>query len=99
MSSKDHQLMIPPQAEKDPNSFELLRVWAANEEQHVSIHSGLNGGASEFGYMLAQLAHHGANLYSQRDHISKSKALSQILKGFQKEIKKNTGEPTGGILE
>jgi hypothetical protein len=37
------ELPIPPVALEDNNSFELLRVWAAFEEQHVSIHPGLNG--------------------------------------------------------
>lgn len=90
-------LAIPPAALEDKNSFEILRVWAANEEQHVSISSDLNGTAEDFGFMLAQLAYHGSNLYSQRFKKSKEEALKQILDGFYREIKENTGNSTGAI--
>jgi hypothetical protein len=52
-----NELKIPNAAIEDENSFELLRVWAAFEEQHVSIHSGLNGNAKDFGFLLAELAY------------------------------------------
>ncbi len=53
LAAMPKELQIPPAAEADDDSFELLRVWAANEEQHVVIHSGLEGGPSAFGYMIA----------------------------------------------
>lgn len=91
------ELVIPPIAVSDPNSFEILRVWAANEEQHVSINSDLNGDASDFGYMLAQLAIHGSKLYSQKFNEAETKMLSRILTTFNAEIENNTGDPSGGF--
>jgi hypothetical protein len=32
------ELTIPPAALEDSNAFEILGVWAAYNEQHVSIH-------------------------------------------------------------
>jgi hypothetical protein len=49
------ELIIPPVALKDKDSFELLRVWAAFKEQHVTIHSGLNGNAGEFGFLIIRI--------------------------------------------
>ena len=92
-----NELIIPPAALNDPQSFELLRVWAAEKEQHVSIRSDLNGDASDFGYLLAQLAIHGSKLYSERFHQNEHEMLTEILKGFWKEIESNTGNPTGSI--
>ncbi|QBH02318.1 DUF5076 domain-containing protein [Xanthomonas oryzae] len=39
--------MIPPDAVADPEAFELLRLWAANEQLQVSINRGLDGGAED----------------------------------------------------
>ncbi len=75
MSANDRALIIPPAAEGDPESFELLRLWAANGELHVVVESSLDGGPEDFGGMLADLARHGALLYSQREGISPLDAL------------------------
>jgi hypothetical protein len=92
-----NELAIPPAAIEDNNSFELLRVWAAFEEQHVSIHSGLNGSAKDFGFLIAELALHGAKLYAERCKGSEEKMLEEILEGFNTEIENQNGNPTGGI--
>ncbi|WP_426671623.1 DUF5076 domain-containing protein [Mucilaginibacter sp. McL0603] len=93
------ELQIPPAAIEDQNSFEILRVWAAFEAQHVSIHSGLNGNANNFGYLLAELALHGSRLYAQKLNIPEIEALKNILDGFNAEIIKESGNPTGNIQD
>ncbi|MHC4251126.1 MAG: DUF5076 domain-containing protein [Planctomycetota bacterium] len=97
MPARSNELAIPPDTEGDPKAFEILRVWAAGKKQHVTIRSNLEGGASGFGFMLAQLARHGANLYAQREGMPKSEALSAILEAFKDEIDGNTGEAEGRI--
>lgn len=92
------ELIIPPAAKEDPNAFEILRVWAANDEQHVTIHSELQGKAYDFGYMLADLALHGARLYSERFTISLKDALNDIVRGFNDEIEDQESEISGGML-
>jgi hypothetical protein len=91
------ELVIPPAALKDKNSFELLRVWAAFKEQHVTIHSGLNGNTADFGFLLAELALHGSKLYAERFDTNETDMLKEILDGFNREIIKESGNPTGGI--
>lgn len=94
-----NELLIPPVALADKESFELLRVWAANNEQHVSINSQLNGGADEFGYLLAQLAYHGSKLYAKKFNQAENKVLQQILDGFTEAVENNSGDPTGDIID
>lgn len=94
-----NELQIPPLAIKDENSFEILRVWAAFKEQHVTIHSGLNGNAKDFGFLLAELALHASKLYSQRLNLSEIEMLKEVLDGFNAEIIKESGNPTGNIQE
>lgn len=93
------ELMIPPAVNEDQEAFEILRVWASKGEQHVTIHSGLNGDASDFGVMLADLAYHGANLYSEKFSVSLEESLKNIVKGFQDQINDNDHETTGEILK
>jgi hypothetical protein len=94
---KGKELLVPPDAIEDPNSFEILRLWAANNEQHVTIHPNLNGGAYEFGYMIAQLIEHGALLYSQREGIDIEEAKKEIIAGLYDVIKDPSGNASGSI--
>ncbi|MBS1519364.1 MAG: DUF5076 domain-containing protein [Bacteroidetes bacterium] len=91
------ELQIPPAAVEDQESFEILRVWAAFKEQHVTIHSELNGDAKHFGFLLAELALHASKLYAQRLSLSEIEALKDVLDGFNAEIIKESGNPTGSI--
>jgi hypothetical protein len=91
------ELPIPDTVETDPAAFEILRVWAAHGEQHVAIHSRLEGGPESFGFMLAQLAKHGAILYAEREGMSPKDALKLVQAGFDDECNQPTGWPTGGI--
>ena len=93
------ELIIPPEAQKDPKAFEILRVWAANGEQHVTIHSELKGEAYDFGYMLASLALHGARLYSERFTISVKEALNHIVDGFNDEVNHQDSDVSGEIIK
>lgn len=93
------ELIIPAEAQKDPMAFEILRVWAANGEQHVTIHSELKGETYDFGYMLADLALHGAKLYSERFNISLKEALIDIADGFKDEINNQDSDISGEILK
>lgn len=99
MSAKDRELVIPPVAEEDPESFELVRVWAAYGDQHVTIKSTLQGEAQDFGEMLVDLARHGANLYSQREGVSFTEALKRIRAGFDAKWEGTWEWPTGGIQD
>ena len=90
-------MIIPPAAEGDPESFELLRLWAANGELHVVVESSLDGGPEDFGGMLVDLARHGALLYSQREGISPLDALRRVRDGFEDKWATPLEWPTGHI--
>jgi hypothetical protein len=83
--AKRFELAIPAPTESDPKAFELLRVWAAHGDQHVTIRPDLHGGPEGFGYMLAQLARHGALLYGQREGRPPAEVLKLVKLGFDQE--------------
>jgi hypothetical protein len=91
------ELDIPPAALKDPESFELIRVWAADQAQHVTMIPNLTGGPSNFGALLADLARHGARLYSQKENIPMVEALDKILSRMSRELREQSRNVTGSI--
>jgi hypothetical protein len=48
----------PPAAQRDAASFELLRVWIAEQGQHVNLRSGVWEDPFAWGIVLADLARH-----------------------------------------
>ena len=91
-------LLIPPSAETDPNSVELLRLWAAHEGQHVSIQAGAYEDPFAWGIVLADLARHIAVAYEQDKGLDKTKTLEIIRAGLLAELCDPTDEPTGRLL-
>jgi hypothetical protein len=55
----------PPAATRDKASFELLRVWVAEQGQHVSLRSGTWEDPFAWGIVLADLARHIVNACSK----------------------------------
>ena len=95
--SKDDQLDIPDTAVEDPNSFEIIRVWVAKKGQHVSLKPGLWDDPAYYGVMLADLAGHIANSYTQTAGYDRAKTLMRVKAGFDAEFKSPTDTPTGRI--
>lgn len=83
------ELPIPPEALEDPDAFEIMRLWAGGGHLHVTINSGLGGGAEDFGELLADLYEHAARLYAQRDDRSVVECREVILADFLRR----TNEP------
>ena len=91
-------LDIPPAASRDKASFEVLRVWIAEQGQHVSIRSGAWEDPFAWGIVLADLARHIALAHEMQDpKINKEAFLERLLEGFSAEIDSPTDEPEGEV--
>jgi hypothetical protein len=91
-------LSIPPVAQRDKASFEVLRVWIADQGQHVSIRSGAWDDPFAWGIVLADLARHIALAHEMQDQkIDKQAFLERLLEGFSAEIDSPTDEPEGEV--
>jgi hypothetical protein len=86
-------------AENDPHAVELLRVWAAQRKQHVSLASHLWNDPASWGIMLVDLAKHIANSYEQSRGDNHAEVLQRIRAGFDAEWGKATDAPTGRLSE
>jgi len=89
-------LDIPPAAQRDRASFEVMRVWIAEQGQHVSIQSGAWDDPFAWGIVLADLARHIALAHQMQNP---KVFLERLLEGFQAEIDNPTDEPEGEITQ
>ena len=93
-------LDIPAAAQRDKASFEVMRVFIAEQGQHVSIQSGAWEDPFAWGIVLADLARHIALAHQmQSSKIDPEAFLERLLEGFQAEIDNPTDEPEGEITQ
>jgi hypothetical protein len=98
--TKDKFLDPPPAAQRDKAAFEVLRVWIAEQGQHVSIRSGAWEDPFAWGIVLADLARHIANAHQmQNEKVDKEAFLERLLEGFEAEIDNPTDEPEGEVTQ
>ena len=100
----DKILAIPPAAQRDKASFEVLRVWIAEQGQHVSIQSGAWDDPFAWGIVLADLARHIALAHQLQNEKGKDGTdtevfMERLLEGFQAEIENPTDEPEGEVTQ
>lgn len=99
MKSYPSQLPIPPVAAQDARAIEILRVWAAQGKQHVSLSTNLWEDPGHWGIMLVDLAKHIANAYNQANGTDKHDVLICLKKSFDAEWVEATDQPTGELLD
>lgn len=88
----------PPAASRDKASFELLRVWIAEQEQHISLRSGTWEDPFAWGIVLADLARHIVNAESLANKgLDKNEFLKRMLEGFELEIESPTDDTEGEL--
>jgi hypothetical protein len=79
------ELPIPDPVIHSQRAIELVRVWAADGAQHVSIATELWKDPAAWGLVLVDLARHVAAAYSQNAGVDEKDALVRIREGFDAE--------------
>ncbi|MDE3105045.1 MAG: DUF5076 domain-containing protein [Acidobacteriota bacterium] len=96
----DKTLAVPPAAQRDRAAFEVLRVWIAEQGQHVTIRSGAWEDPFAWGIVLADLARHIANAHAMQSPGTDTEAfLDRLLEGFEAEIDDPTSDPEGEVTQ
>jgi hypothetical protein len=91
------ELQIPPAAIASGKAVELARVWAANDQQHVTLGAEMWDDPFAWGIMLVDLANHVANAYEQTKGFDRAKTLARIKAGFDAEWGNPTDKATGAV--
>jgi Domain of unknown function (DUF5076) len=81
-----NELSIPVATEVDPKAFELLRVWIANKQQHVSLRTDVWEDPAAWGIMLADLAKHIAESFRKDNGQDVQSVLKRIKAGIDAEL-------------
>src|SRR5262249_12290703 len=90
-------LAIPPTADGDSKSVELVRVWAAGGNQHVTLRADVWKDPAAWGIMLADLARHVARAIEQLEGKPQDETLARIRAGLEVELGSPTDAPAGKI--
>ena len=101
------ELPIPSGTQGDEDAREMIRVWLAHENLHVSLHLGMWEDAEEcdiderdaWGELLADTIQHIANGLNQSHGWDKEKTIVRITNSLLKNTKCPSGVITGGYLE
>jgi hypothetical protein len=97
MSYPKDELVPPPSAIEDAMSFEIARVWVANEAQHVRLRVGVWPDPAAWGIVLADLARHVALAYHHAEDHDVEQVLERVLAGFQTELESPTEPHDRGL--
>ena len=93
------ELVAPGEVHKDPEAFEVLRVWIAHNQQHISLRYGIWEDPATWGIFLVDMAKHLANAYQQEQGLDFNETVARIKWGFDAEMKSPTDSPKGKIRE
>ncbi len=94
------ELAPPPAVSRDKAALELLRVWVAEQGQHVSLRSGAWEDPFAWGIVLADLARHIVNAEAiHKKSLDKEAFFERMLEGFHAEIESPTDEAEGEIMQ
>jgi hypothetical protein len=96
-----HELPIPPIAQRDKNSREMIRAWVADEGLHCSLNVGLSGDGegTAWGIVLSDVARHVSDAIGKGDRGKRESILAEIQAAFEREMEKPTSLTKGSFIE
>jgi hypothetical protein len=90
------ELTPPAAAAEDPKSFEIARLWMADDAQHVVLRTELWPDPAAWGIVLADLARHVAVSYQRSSGYGAGEALERVLTGLRAGLEAPGEEPPAG---
>ena len=95
-------LVIPPAAQRDERSIQMLSAWLAEEGLHCSLKVGFwqaqgRDEASSWGILLADVIRHLGNAMQEEQGIQSAAAVKSILDALNGELDAPTSAVTGGF--
>lgn len=95
-------LVIPPAAQRDENSIQMISGWIAEKGLHCTLNVGMweSQGRNEpaaWGIMLADVVRHVANALQDLNGTDSKEIALQIVESLWVEFKDPTSDVTGGF--
>jgi hypothetical protein len=97
-----NELPIPPQALAN-RSVEIIRVWLANNQQHIALNIGFweDRGINErevWELMIADMIHHIANAHKAQYGYVPEETVAIVRRAFETEMSYPTSERLGEFV-
>jgi hypothetical protein len=97
------ELVIPPAAKRDAESWELMRTWVAESGLHCSLNIGVyqaQGIPEEeaWGTILADAARHVSNALEASGQGNAEAILGEIRRNFDDELNSPTSKTKGDFV-
>jgi len=95
------ELVIPPPAERDSGSVEMIRAWIAEKGLHCTINVGVyrdnvvHDEATAWGIILADVVRHLSNALEEGYGDDKESTIKAVVRSFAKELQLPTSEADG----
>ncbi|MGE0356202.1 MAG: DUF5076 domain-containing protein [Burkholderiales bacterium] len=100
-----HEASIPPAAQRDPESREMLRAWIAEQGLHCTIHVGMWEGQKSnireeraWGILLSDVVRHIANAIHERYGDPAERTKAELVKAMLQELEVPSSEARGEFL-
>jgi hypothetical protein len=95
------ELPVPPAAQRDKKSQEMIRAWVAEEGLHCSLNIGVWGDreGTAWGILLSDVARHVSDAISKGDRTKREAILAEIQAAFEREMEKPTSPTEGSFIE
>ena len=95
-------LVIPPAAQGDENSIQMLSAWVAEKGLHCSMNVGMwqESGQNEpraWGILLADVVRHLANAIQEEYGEPSDETAELIVQSLLREFEEPTSNATGGF--
>ena len=95
-------LVIPPAAQRDENSIQMLSAWIAEQGLHCSLNVGMWDGIGHdepkaWGTLLADVIRHVSNAICESKGIPSEKTISEIFDSLRNELDDPTSLAKGGF--
>ena len=95
------ELLIPPTAQTDPNSMEVVRAWIANGGLHCSLNPLIwpEKEAIGWGILTSDIIRHVADALHRERGFDKKATIEQIREVLNKELDTPTADASGDFVQ
>jgi hypothetical protein len=101
------ELRVPPDTKGDPNATEMIRVWLAHDDVHLSLFLGMWQDADDsdvderdaWGTMLADIACHIARGLKQSHTFDEADTVRRIRESFIACLSTHDKKRSGGYVD
>jgi hypothetical protein len=97
-----HTLVIPPAAQRDDRSVQMISAWIAERGMHCTMNIGFFDGQGHqegkaWGILLADVIRHIGNAWAEERGVPSQETVAAVLGALNAELDEPTSKVAGGF--